>query len=71
MSPHDDCSPYIALLHLLHASDGLVQLVEGSSSFDYTNNFVAYCTEAIVNFVLQNVDAFDEQCSRVVNALEK
>ena len=60
----DDSAADVALADLGRGGRGLAR--DGASAFDDTDDLVADAAPAVVDFLLEDVDALDEECPRVV-----
>ena len=60
----DDSAADVALTDLGRGGGGLAR--DGASAFDDTDDLVADAAPAVVDFLLEDVDALDEECPRVV-----
>ena len=61
---HDDSAADVALADLRRGGGGLTR--DGARTFDDTDDLVADAAPAVVDLLLEDVDALDEECPRVV-----
>jgi hypothetical protein len=66
---HDDSPSDVATAHLGRGRGCVRGSAYRARAFDDADNFIANGTVAIVHFVLEHVNTFDEECARVVQDL--
>ena len=69
--PHDDCSSDVSLADLDGVDGGLAGGRNWASLLDNTDNFITDGAVTVVDLVLEDVDALDEEGARVVNDLSE
>lgn len=67
--PHDHRATYVASTNFDGGGRGCGEKGDGSGTLDDADNLIADSSPAVVDFVLEDVDTFDEQRSRVVDDL--
>lgn len=62
----DDGAPHVAAADLEHVGNGLRAGGDGPGALYDADDLVADAAPAVVDFIFEHVDAFDEECARVV-----